>query len=133
MCGMDAEIGSIGVRGGRRNRGNAVDPSATAMLDGCVEAVFGLAPGTIFGPSRGSAHCALARQVAMYLSHVVLGATLTATARRFSRDRTTAAHACRLIEDRRDDARFDALLTALETAVEAGLAAGRRAKRSAHP
>ncbi len=130
MHGMNVEREPIGVFDDRRNRGPLVDPSATAMLDGCVEAVFGLAPGAIFGRTRGSAQNALARQVAMYLSHVALGATLTETARRFGRDRTTVAHACRQIEDRRDDPGFDALLTALETAIAAGLAAGRWAKRA---
>jgi hypothetical protein len=32
----------------------------------------------------------------------------------FGRDRSTAVHACRLIEDRRDDPSFDAVFDALE-------------------
>jgi hypothetical protein len=36
----------------------------------------------------------------------------------FDRDRTTAAHACRTVEDCRDDPRFDAALDCLERAID---------------
>ena len=52
----------------------------------------------------------------MYLSHVAFGVNLSAVGRAFGRDRTTAAHACRLIEDRRDDPAVDAVLASLESA-----------------
>lgn len=64
--------------------------------------------------TRGRANVALARQTAMYLTHVVCGLSLTEVGRLFERDRTTVAHACALIEDRRDDALFDQLLELLE-------------------
>jgi chromosomal replication initiation ATPase DnaA len=56
----------------------------------------------------------VARQSGMYLSHVAFGVNLSAVGRAFGRDRTTAAHACRLIEDRRDDPAVDAVLASLE-------------------
>ena len=62
---------------------------------------------------------ALARQVAMYLAHVGCGLSLTETGRLFERDRTTVAHACGVIEDRRDDPIFDRALDLLEWAVPA--------------
>ncbi|MCP5432292.1 MAG: chromosomal replication initiator DnaA [Alphaproteobacteria bacterium] len=65
-------------------------------------------------PSRCEAPVARARQVAMYLCHVVFGMSLTEVGRAFGRDRTTAAHACRLVEDLRDDALLDAWLGRLE-------------------
>ena len=68
-------------------------------------------------PTRQRAAVALARQVAMYLTHVAFGFSLSAVGRHFGRDRTTAAHACRQIEDRRDDKDFDMLLDRLERAV----------------
>lgn len=61
-------------------------------------------------PTRRRAPVAQARQVAMYFSHVVYGVSLASVARHFGRDRTTAAHACRRVEDRRDDENFDRLL-----------------------
>jgi chromosomal replication initiation ATPase DnaA len=39
---------------------------------------------------------------------------LTEVGRLFARDRTTVAHACSLIEDRREDAPFDRALELLE-------------------
>jgi chromosomal replication initiation ATPase DnaA len=57
---------------------------------------------------------ARSRQLAMYLSHVVLGETLTDIGSAFGRDRTTVSHACGLIEDLRDDPAFDAEVAELE-------------------
>jgi len=49
----------------------------------------------------------------------VVSLSLTATGRLFGRDRTTAAHACTVVEDRRDDPLFDRALDLLEWAVSA--------------
>lgn len=65
-------------------------------------------------PSRGEAEVALARQLAMYLMHVVLGRLYLDVGRFFGRDRTTVSYACGLIEDLRDDPEFDAEVTRLE-------------------
>lgn len=64
--------------------------------------------------TRCQAPIAHSRQMAMYLMHTFLGRTLSAVGRYFGRDRTTIAHACGRIEDRRDDFGFDAELAALE-------------------
>lgn len=69
--------------------------------------------------SRSIMGVARARQVAMYLSHVVLARSLTEIGLAFGRDRTTVSYACGLIEDLRDDPRFDAELCALERQLEA--------------
>ena len=68
-------------------------------------------------PDTGSARTAFARQVAMYLAHVGCGVSLTEVGHLFERDRTTVAHACGLVEDRRDDPDFDYRLNHLERAV----------------
>jgi chromosomal replication initiation ATPase DnaA len=52
----------------------------------------------------------------MYLAHVAFGLSLTEAGQLFGRDRSTAAHACRLMESRRDDPRMDTLLVRLEHA-----------------
>jgi hypothetical protein len=52
----------------------------------------------------------------MYLAHVSFGLNYSEVGRAFGRDRTTAAHACQLIEDRRDDPAVDAVLGSLENA-----------------
>jgi len=72
----------------------------------------------IFSASRCRLAVARARQLAMYLSHVVLGQSLTEVGRGFGRDRTTVSYACALIEDMRDDPAFDAEVTALESQLQ---------------
>ncbi len=72
----------------------------------------------IFNQSRCRAETARARQLAMYLAHVVLGQSLTSIGIAFGRDRTTVSHACALIEDLRDDSVFDEEVTRLEVMLE---------------
>jgi len=64
--------------------------------------------------SRGKAVVCLSRQKAMYLMHTVFSSPYHKVAEFFSRDRTTIAHACRLVEDMRDDEDFDKQLEAME-------------------
>ncbi len=88
------------------------------ILGSTVGPVFGVARCDIAQSSRGRASIALARQVAMYLGHVVCGMNMTEVGRAFARDRTTVAHACSVIEDRRDDPQFDRVLELLERIVQ---------------
>jgi chromosomal replication initiation ATPase DnaA len=88
-------------------------------IEQAVVQVFGIAYKDLRRTTRGRAKVALARQVAMYLAHVSCGLSLTETGRLFERDRTTVAHACGVIEDRRDDPIFDRALDLLEWAVPA--------------
>lgn len=67
--------------------------------------------------SRCRADAARARQIAMYLAHVVSGISLTAIGAAFGRDRTTVSYACGLIEDLRDDPALDAELERLEALI----------------
>lgn len=97
--------------------------SFNAVLD-LVGAARRVALSELMCPTRASARAALARQIAMYLIHVDLGATLTETAHTFARERSTAAHACSKIESRRDDRSFDLQIRCLEEAVLAGSWAG---------
>jgi chromosomal replication initiation ATPase DnaA len=73
--------------------------------------------------SRGRQTEARARQLAMYLSHVIYGRSLSEIGHAFGRDRTTVSYACALIEDMRDDPRFDAEVCALEQQLETSIAA----------
>ena len=90
-----------------------------AAIEHAVTQVFGIAGHDLRRATRGRANVALARQVAMYLAHVGCGMSLTEPGRLFDRDRTTVAHACGIIEDRRDDPLFDRALDLLEWAVPA--------------
>jgi hypothetical protein len=69
---------------------------------------------TVIAVSRGTRRTSRARHVAIYLAHVSLGLPLAVVAEAFGRDRTTAAYACRQIEDARDLPAFDAALSTLE-------------------
>jgi chromosomal replication initiation ATPase DnaA len=77
---------------------------------------FAVPVGELTATSRRPPSVAFARQSAMYLAHVTLGLSYSEIGRAFGRDRTTAAHACRLVEDRRDDPAIDALMASLESA-----------------
>lgn len=57
------------------------------------------------------------RQIAMYLSHVVLSVPYRTIARAFGRDRTTVVHACAVVEDRRDDLGYDRFVERCERCV----------------
>jgi chromosomal replication initiation ATPase DnaA len=96
-------------------------PALTAgkvhIVTSLVCSAFNLSQDQLFAGSRGAARIAFARQVAMYIAHVWLGLSLSEVGRRFGRDRTTVAHACEVIEERRDDPRIDALLDVIESAV----------------
>jgi chromosomal replication initiation ATPase DnaA len=54
------------------------------------------------------------RQIAMYICHVTLQMTLTAIGAGFGRDRSTVAHACHVVEDRRDNKEYDEFVSSLE-------------------
>jgi chromosomal replication initiation ATPase DnaA len=83
-----------------------------------VGAAFALSPNAIRDPHRGRATAAFARQVAIHLAHTRLGLSFTEAGAYFGRDRTTAAHACRTVEDKREDPSIDAIVDFLERAIE---------------
>lgn len=85
-----------------------------SVIEAAIGDVFGVDRADISQQSRGKAPVALARQVAMYLAHVSCGLCLTDVGLIFARDRTTVAHACAVIEDRRDDPVFDRALELME-------------------
>ena len=100
-----------GVSGATHARAAGRTPSRLSVI---VADAFGICARNLVGATRGCARVALARQAGMCLARVSLGLTLSQAASLFGRDRTTAAYACRVIEDRRDDAGFDTLLVAIE-------------------
>ena len=96
------------------------------VVTACVAHDFGLDADILRTTLRGSRRIAHARQVAMYLAHVGFGLSFEIVGQAFGRDRTTAAHACRAIEDCRDDIWFDCRVATLELVCAAAL---RRASR----
>ncbi|SHO66211.1 dnaA protein helix-turn-helix [Pseudoxanthobacter soli DSM 19599] len=122
-----ATSGASGVEGVSAVVPVTVEPEAMRrILEATVAAVFHLPVAELDAPTRRRAPVAFGRQVAMYIAHVGIGLSLTEVGRLFGRDRTTAAHACRLIEERRDDPDLDGRLAMIEAMIGAwrsGLAA----------
>jgi hypothetical protein len=99
----------------RADGGKVFVPAALCALAARLAAVSaGVAVSEIVSCARTSRRVSTARQIGIYLAHVTAGLPLVTVAGHFRRDRTTAAHACRLIEDRRDDEKFDKELSGLE-------------------
>jgi hypothetical protein len=109
-----ADAGAAPVAGGEGQDGRSEDLSVVA---GLICATYGLSLRDLHAPTRLKWRVARARQVAVYLAHVGLGITLSAAARWFGRDPSTASHACRMIENARDEAAFDLALARLEAAL----------------
>lgn len=91
--------------------------TAQRMIEVTVAAAFNLPVEELQAKTRRTAPVAFARQVSMYCAHVTFGWSLTEAGALFNRDRTTAAHACRVVEDRRDDETLDKLVQAVEDAL----------------
>jgi hypothetical protein len=102
------------------------------LMEEVVAATFAVPVAELRLPSRRSADAAFARQTAMYLAHAVFGLNHHQVGRLFRRDRTTARHACRLVEQRRDNAAFDRVLQSLENMC-AGLSPGHKAPAQIRP
>ncbi len=94
----------------RRSR----DEAAARLAAGVASYGLDVGLDDIIGHERGAASVAFARQVAMYLCHVAFELSLARVAIAFGRDRSTVAHACHVIEDRREDELFDGWIDALE-------------------
>lgn len=99
--------------GAIRRRTVPDDPAITVAV-GLAAWASGVESGAILAASRGEAPVASARQLAVYLAHVVLGHDLTRLSQVFRRDRATLRHALRRVEDDRDDPEFDRRVARLE-------------------
>ena len=85
------------------------------LVQATVAHVSGVALKDLCARTRRGPKVAFARQIAMYLSHIVFEMSLRQVARAFGRDRSTAAHAIRRIEELREDPEVDRMLGLLET------------------
>jgi chromosomal replication initiation ATPase DnaA len=92
-----------------------------------VCACFGISGRDIRSPGYARLEIARARQIGMYLAHVVIGLSLQEIGEGFQRDRSTVAHACHVIEDLRDDAEFEHVIAMLEKIIDSAF--GRSPRR----
>ena len=115
----EADVRSVRAADAYRSR----DVHLKSVASGCrfveraVATALGVEPESLRRPGRGSAEQARARQTAMYLTHVVLGLSLSQVGGQFGRDRTTVSHACSRIEDQREDPKFERMIGCLEAAL----------------
>jgi hypothetical protein len=116
---------------GERRRARRRRSRTRRLIEGAVAQVFGVAADDLDLPTRGRARVAFARQVAMYVTHVSCGLSMTDVGALFMRDRTTVAYACMVVEDRRDDPIFDRVIELLEWIVPT-LIASRFLSRTAY-
>lgn len=112
---MDAEKAElVGDRGTVAGQGL----SALDLVDELVSRTYRLPRSALYAQTRCRKSVAFARQVAMYLSHVSLSYPLKDIAAHYRRDRTTVAHACRTVEDRREAEDIELTICSLESALE---------------
>lgn len=97
----------------------AEDAAAAELAANVVSYALGVPPQSIVDDARGGSQTAYARQLAMYLCHVAFELSLARVAYAFGRDRSTVAHACHAIEDRRDESQFDDWMNSLEQMLRA--------------
>lgn len=83
------------------------------MMD-ITAALFNVSSKEMRRPGRTSQDVARVRQIAMYVTHVILRVSMREVGRGFGRDRTTVVHACHLIEDMREDPDFDQVVVMTE-------------------
>lgn len=96
-----------------------------AYLAGALVAyALGLKAEAVLAAERGNPVHARARHMAMYLTHTACGMSLARVARAFGRDRSTVSHACRIIEDYREDADFDIWIEQLSAGLQSMVVLG---------
>lgn len=96
-------------RADRRKQDRINMEIAVAMTAGALDTT----PEDVIGDGR-SAKAVLARQAAMYIAAVGFGMSYSRVGAALGRDRSTVAHAIRIVEQRREDPDFDRWLDALE-------------------
>lgn len=84
-------------------------------LERAVAFAFSIPLYELRATQRRRAPVAFARQVTMYIAHVVFGLSFCEIGRLCHRDRRTVAHACGVVEGRRDDPSINGVLDLLES------------------
>lgn len=111
------EVRTDWIEGNRASRRRRAEVDGTRrMLVSLVGSALAIDGERLCSAGRGTAAEAYARQIAVYIAHTTLGLSYTEAGRLFGRDRTTAAHACRRIEEERESERIDQFVDCLERA-----------------
>lgn len=97
------------------NKSRVRDVACARLAAGVVGFALSVAVDEVLSSGSRKMDAVFARQVAMYLCHTGFEISLARVAVAFDRDRSTVAHACHLVEDRRDQNEFDIWISTLET------------------
>jgi chromosomal replication initiation ATPase DnaA len=100
---------------GTDNGADPQTPDSADIAQALVAHVYGVELKDMRSSKRSNPRAALARQIAMYLSHIVLRMSFTQIGVAFGRNRSTACHALHHVENLRDDPELDRTLLQLET------------------
>ena len=98
---------------------DACDGEAATVCDAAIGAlvlqlIAGAGGTTATALSGRDPRATRGRQLAFYVVHVGLGWSLQRTGQLFGRQRSTISHACRQVEDRRDETTLDRQIAQLE-------------------
>jgi len=100
-----------------------VDTARARLIVAAVASEFSVSETDILGALKRKSEISYGRQVAMYLMHCIFGTTKTRIADVFGRHFSTVSHACKVIEERRDDPVLDRKLIGLENQLTCALIA----------
>jgi chromosomal replication initiation ATPase DnaA len=95
-------------------RGLTATGERVLLVQTAVAEVTGVALAQLASEKRGNLRAAFARQMAMYLCHLVFDLNARRLSDAFGRDRATVRHALRRVEDLRENREFDRTLRWLE-------------------
>lgn len=94
-------------------------PLCTGVTQILVAQTYGVGLDEIRAVTRRTSQAAFARQIAMYLAHIVFSLSIAEVAKAFARERSTVCHAIQRVEALRDDPDLDRTLGWLETLLRA--------------
>ncbi|MCX5512162.1 hypothetical protein C3941_08830 [Kaistia algarum] len=113
---MFAELDGWSRGSGSGGKGNGREGLGRLLAETVGDALR-VDPDRLSRKGRGDARTAFARHVAIYLACTRFGLSFTEAGRLFGRDRTTAAYACRRIEEERDEASTDRFVDQLDRSI----------------
>lgn len=94
-------------------------PLCAGVTQILVAQAYGVELDEIRAVTRRTSQTAFARQIAMYLAHIVFSLSIAEVAKAFARDRSTVCHAIQRVEALRDDPDLDRTLGWLEALLHA--------------
>lgn len=91
-----------------------IDTARAHLIVSSVSLEFSVPEKSILSDQKGTSEVSYSRQIAMYLMHCIFGITKSRIGEVFGRHFSTVSHACKVIEEQRDDPVLDDKLINLE-------------------